>query len=85
MSQTIKKLLMVKEVATILGISPALVYGLCAAKKIRHERHGLKRGAIRIPEDALDEYRRRCTIEAEEAASVPPPKPKPVKLRHLEV
>lgn len=54
----------VKEAATLLGISTALVYALVAARKIRHERHGLGRGAIRIPEDALEEYRRRHTIEA---------------------
>jgi hypothetical protein len=30
-------------------------------KMIRHERHGLGRGTIRIPQDALDEYRRGVT------------------------
>jgi hypothetical protein len=43
-----------------------LVYALVAAKRIRHERHGLRRGAIRIPEDALEEYRRKCTVAAED-------------------
>lgn len=51
-------MLTVKQVAERLGISPSLVYGLCSAGKIRHERHGLGRGCIRVPEDALDEYRR---------------------------
>lgn len=50
--------LTVKQAAERLGISQSLVYGLVAAGKIRHERHGLGRGTIRIPEDALEEYRR---------------------------
>ena len=76
-------MLTVKAAAERLGVSPALIYALVSARKIRHERHGLRRGAIRIPEEALDEYRSRCTVGVEEAASVPPPKR--VKLRHLEV
>lgn len=71
MNGTDKVLLTVKEAAKRLGISPALVYGLCAARRIRHERHGLRRGAIRIPESALEEYRRRHTIEATEE-EIPP-------------
>ena len=77
-------MLTVKAAAEHLGVSPALIYALVAARKIRHERHGLRRGAIRIPEDALDEYRRRCTIGAEEGtASVPPPPRPQVRLKHL--
>ena len=76
------KLLSVREAAERLGVSPALVYELCAARRLRHERHGLKRGTIRIPEDALDEYRKRRTVEAEEGASVPVPVPK-VRLKHF--
>ena len=44
-----------------LGLSVSLVYNLRATGKIRHERHGLGRGVIRIPKEALDEYRQRCT------------------------
>lgn len=55
-------LLTVKEAAERLGLSVSLVYALCAAKKIRHERHGLRRGTIRIPEDAIDEYHRDVTV-----------------------
>jgi excisionase family DNA binding protein len=51
------RLLTVQETAALLGISLAIVYGLCARKLIRHERHGMGRGTIRIPEDALGEYR----------------------------
>lgn len=56
-------MLSVKKAADLLGISPSLVYGLCKAGKIRHERFGLGRGVIRIPPTALDEYRRRCVRE----------------------
>ena len=52
----------VREVAAELGVSPSLVYGLCAAGKIRHERHGVKRGTIRIGPDALDEYRKAAVV-----------------------
>lgn len=59
-------MLSVKQAAEKLGVSSALVYALVAARKIRHERHGLRRGAIRIPEEALEEYRQRCTVGVEE-------------------
>lgn len=55
----------VKQAAVRLMISPATVYALIAARKIRHERHGLRRGAIRISEEALADYRARCTVDAE--------------------
>jgi excisionase family DNA binding protein len=58
--------LTVKEAAEQLRISAALVYALCAAKKIRHERHGIGRGTIRIPPEALDEYRKGCTSGGDE-------------------
>ena len=53
----------VKTAAQELGISASLVYGLCAAGRIRHERHGLGRGTIRIPREALDEYRQAAEIK----------------------
>jgi excisionase family DNA binding protein len=68
-------MLSVKQAAERLGVSPKLVYALCAGRKIAHERYGLGRGTIRIPEDALEEYRR--------AARVGPGSPTPVPLRHL--
>jgi excisionase family DNA binding protein len=71
--------LTVKQTAERLRISPALVYALCAARKLRHERYGLGRGKILVPEDAIEEYRRRCTVEAGADRS-PPPR---VKLEHL--
>src|ERR1051325_4150173 len=55
-------LLTVKQAADALGISVALVYNLCQEKRIRHERHGLRRGVIRIPEEAIEEYRQSVTV-----------------------
>ena len=48
----------VKQTAERLGVSASLVYGLYSAGRHLHERHGLGRGTIRVPPDALDEYRR---------------------------
>lgn len=52
----------VRQAATALGVSTSLIYSLCTAGKIRHERLGLKRGTIRISAEALEEYRKLCTI-----------------------
>ena len=60
----------VKKAAEILGVSQALIYGLCAAGKIAHERYGLGRGTIRISEAALAEYQHRARVGA--AASPTP-------------
>lgn len=73
-------MLTVKAAAELLGCCVDTVYALCAARKLRHERIGLGRGRIRIPEESIEEYRRRVTVAAEEA-SVPPPSP--IKLRHV--
>ncbi len=63
------KLFTVKEAAEALGLSSALIYGLCAAKRLRHERHGLGRGKIKIPEDAIEEYRRSVTVGVKPASA----------------
>ena len=86
MSETAKKLLTVRDAAARLGVSQALVYMLVSARKIRHQRHGMKRGAIRIPLDALEEYEARCTVDVgdmpeddgqeDEAMPVPAPERK---------
>ena len=76
-------LLSVKDAAQRLGVSPALVYALCSQGRIRHERHGLGRGVIRVSEDALEEYRRSREIGV--AETVPPPDRSRVKLKHLRV
>jgi excisionase family DNA binding protein len=80
------KMLTVQETATMLGISPGLVYALCSSKRLRHERHGLGRGKIRIPEDAVEEYRRSVTVAATvkvpQAAAPPAAR---LQLKHLKL
>lgn len=56
-------MLTVKNAAHWLGISPSLVYALCKEGRIRHERHGLRRGKILISEAALEEYRRAAEVK----------------------
>ena len=51
----------VRQAAERLGISPSLVYALCKEGKMRHERHGLRRGTIRVTDEALEEYRRAAS------------------------
>jgi excisionase family DNA binding protein len=55
--------LTVKQAAERLGVSAALVYALCAAGRIRHERYGLGRGTIRISAEAMEEYRAASRVE----------------------
>jgi excisionase family DNA binding protein len=71
------QLLTVKQAAEKLGVSVSLIYGLCAAKKLRHARHGLGRGTIRIPEDAIEEYHQSVTVSAA------PAPPNGRRFRHL--
>ena len=73
------KLLSVAEAAELLAVSPATVYALCSDRRIRHERYGRGRGTIRIPADALEQYRREATVAAERGRGVSPP---PL-LRHI--
>lgn len=63
----------VKEVAEFLGISAAMVYGLCTKRKIRHIRLGVGRGTIRIPEDALKEFLAGATVQTEDPTASTPP------------
>lgn len=58
----------VKQAAQNLGISASLVYALCAAGRIRYERYGLGRGTIRIPPEAIEEFRQGCAFTQPEAA-----------------
>lgn len=73
-----RKLLSVREAASQLGVSCALVYALCQDRRIRHERHGRRRGVIRIPEEALAEYQASVTVQAEAEQT-----PTPAGLRHI--
>ena len=63
------RLLTVRQAAETLNVSTSLIYALCASKLLRHERHGIGRGKILIPEDALEEYRRTRTVEVGEAVA----------------
>lgn len=67
----------VKEAAERLGISPALVYALCKAGKLVHERYGLGRGTIRISEKALETYQEQSRVEQ--------PRPAPAQLKHIKM
>ena len=73
-------MLTIKEVAQDLNLSESIVRALCNRRKPRHERHGLGRGVIRIPEDAIEESRRGVTVEvAAETVAVTsrsPPRPR---------
>jgi excisionase family DNA binding protein len=76
------KLLTVREASGRLGVSPSLVYALCAARRLAHERHGLGRGKILIPEGALEEYRRGQTVAAGEGTG---PSPPAAPLKHIKL
>jgi excisionase family DNA binding protein len=73
--------LTVREAAKRLHVSASLIYALCHRRQLRHERHGLGRGKILIPEDALEEYRRQHTVGAEAGAVEPAPALKHITLR----
>jgi excisionase family DNA binding protein len=55
----------VKDAARRLGLSPSLIYSLCAFGAIKHTRHGRpgKRGTIRISEEAIAQYQASCRVE----------------------
>lgn len=80
------RLLSVNEAAAELRLSTDTIYKLCSTKQLQHERHGPKRGTIRIPEEALSEYRKSVTVDVKEPTSKPPgpaPSKQPLELRHL--
>lgn len=60
----------VKEAATLLEVSPSVVYALVAAGKLKHYRVGKGRGVIRIGEDHVREY-----LAGAEQGGGPPPSP----------
>lgn len=67
-----EKPLTVKEAAPLLGLSPASVYALCTAKKLRHRRVGAGEGKIVIPPDAIEEYLARSTVDSTAGAAGSP-------------
>src|SRR5262245_11071121 len=60
--ETMGRLLTINEVADALHVSEATVRALVSRRMIRHERIGTGRGSIRIPEDAVEEYRQSRTV-----------------------
>ena len=78
------KLLSVREAALRLGVSGKLVYALCAAGRIAHERYGLGRGTIRIAEEALEQYRKSCAVGSPFRGDPTARRARPLRLKHLE-
>jgi excisionase family DNA binding protein len=71
----------VREAAAKLEVSPATVYALVAAGKLRHIRVGLGRGAIRILDEHIADYLRAAEPVTK---AVPAPAPaRQIKLKHL--
>ncbi|HEX3151160.1 MAG TPA: helix-turn-helix domain-containing protein [Gemmataceae bacterium] len=73
----------VKAAALRMNVSEKTIYALCAAKKLRHVRVGVRNGKLLVPDDAIEDYLRSNTVSG--AASVPAPRAAKVKLQHLRV
>ncbi len=71
----------VQEVADRLGMSRPLIYQLCHAGLLGHERHGIGRGSIRITELDLAKYRTQAREKANRMTVVGKVERRP--LRHL--
>jgi excisionase family DNA binding protein len=59
------KLLTVRESASRLGCSEALVYLLCSERRLSHVRLGTGRGTIRVAEEELDAFLKTCRIDVD--------------------
>jgi excisionase family DNA binding protein len=46
----------VAQASVILNLAPRTVYDLCATGRLNNQRHGTKRGTIRISRKAIDNY-----------------------------
>jgi excisionase family DNA binding protein len=55
--------LTVRQVAERLQVSTAVVYQLCAGRKLVHHRVGSGRGTIRIAEEDLAAFVEGCKVE----------------------
>lgn len=74
-------MLTVSQAAERLGVSKEVVYQLCSKDHaaIKHLRIGGARATIRIPEDAIEDYIARVTIEpTTHAGREPDPPPAPL-------
>jgi excisionase family DNA binding protein len=54
----------VRDAAARLEVASTVVYNLCSKGLIEHRRIGVRRGGIRITEQALADYIERCTVAA---------------------
>lgn len=72
-----------QEAAPLLRLSVGAVYTLCSQRKIRHQRVGPGRGRILIPSDAIAEYLRSTTVEAEASPDASAPRSQPLRLKHV--
>jgi excisionase family DNA binding protein len=59
--------LSVKQAAKRLGVSKSLIYALIASGRLRHYRVGVRRGTIRVEEDALEEVKKVTAAKADES------------------
>jgi hypothetical protein len=75
----------IKQAAAHAGVCQTVVYGWVTDRLLPVYRLGGKgsRGKILIETGDLVEFLRSCRVEAAGPASVPAPKPKPIRLRHL--
>ncbi len=74
-------LLTVRDVADSLSVSQACVYALLKKGRLVAYRIGTGRGAIRIRQEDLDEYLKRCRTKRVEEA----PRPPRPRLKHLKL
>jgi excisionase family DNA binding protein len=57
----------VKEASAEMHVSPSLTYALCAAKRIRHVRIGVRRGKVLIPASAIAEFLKSREVGVDES------------------
>ena len=75
-------MLTVKQAAPRMRVGINTIYGLCAAKLLRHVRIGLGRGKLLIPEDAIEEYLKAHTIGVQGEKAVNPSFTPTPRLKH---
>ena len=74
-------MLNVKDVANRLALSPSKVYRLIEDREIAHHRIG---GAIRVTEEQIAEYLAE-TKRQRQTVAPPCERPRPLKLKHLQL
>ncbi|MCA9055805.1 MAG: helix-turn-helix domain-containing protein [Planctomycetaceae bacterium] len=75
--------LTIREVALRLKISASCVYQLIESKRLSHHRIGIGRGAIRVSECNLDDYRRECHCEGTPTGRQAPRRVNKRTLKHI--